>query len=89
LPALHRDEGTLRLRDGRRLAWAGWQGSQDSFVSRAALDWWARELPRCDVRVVEGEGHFLMYDHTEEILGTLAKPALMPAGESPKGAVRT
>jgi pimeloyl-ACP methyl ester carboxylesterase len=63
-----------------------WQGDEDSFVSRAAFDWWSREVPRCDARLLPGEGHFLMYDHTEEILRTLAAPAAERTEASQKGA---
>jgi hypothetical protein len=33
----------------------------------------ATQLPRATLRVFEGEGHFLLHDHAEEILGALAK----------------
>jgi pimeloyl-ACP methyl ester carboxylesterase len=64
-----------------------WQGEEDSFVSRAAFDWWERQLPDCDARLLPGEGHFLMYDHTEDILRSLAALAARTEA-STKGAAR-
>jgi pimeloyl-ACP methyl ester carboxylesterase len=50
-----------------------WHGSLDASTPLAMALHLATQLPRATLRVFEGEGHFLLHDHAEEILGALAK----------------
>ena len=51
-----------------------WHGTEDVASPIAVARRMAIELPACRAHFVEGEGHFLHYDHWPEFLGDLTHP---------------
>ncbi|MEC9367068.1 MAG: alpha/beta hydrolase [Pseudomonadota bacterium] len=48
-----------------------WQGSEDGNVPPAAAIRLARLIPGCEMHLIEGAGHYWVYDHFDEVLRTL------------------
>jgi pimeloyl-ACP methyl ester carboxylesterase len=53
-----------------------WQGTADRTVPPAAALALGAKLPRCTVHVIEGAGHFWIYDHIPDVLQTVRSMAL-------------
>jgi pimeloyl-ACP methyl ester carboxylesterase len=49
-----------------------WHGAADVLVPVDIGRYVAAHLPRCDARILEGEGHLLIIDHIVEVLAALA-----------------
>lgn len=49
-----------------------WQGTDDSIVPVKAALWLGRQLPDCSIEIVEGFGHYWIYDNIGAVLGRLA-----------------
>ncbi len=45
-----------------------WHGQEDTSTPPAMARYMAQGLPRCRLRILPGEGHFLLFNHWEEIL---------------------
>ncbi len=63
-----------------------WHGEDDRSTPISMGRHMAEELPRCTARFLPGEGHFLCYDHFEEILRTLTATATATATAAGAGA---
>ncbi|MDX2203861.1 MAG: alpha/beta hydrolase [Hyphomicrobiaceae bacterium] len=48
-----------------------WQGTADRIVPAAASFWLGERLPGCEVRRLDGHGHFWVYDEAASVLATL------------------
>jgi pimeloyl-ACP methyl ester carboxylesterase len=48
-----------------------WHGTEDRIVPLAAAQAIAESVPRAELRVLQGEGHFLVFERWSEILGWL------------------
>lgn len=55
-----------------------WYGTDDRFASPEHGLWLAQNLPRAQLIMRNGEGHFTMYDHLAEMLDTLTAPLPAP-----------
>lgn len=51
-----------------------WHGEDDRSTPIAMGRYLAEEIPGCQARFLPGEGHFLCYDHFDEILRTVTSP---------------
>lgn len=51
-------------------------GTADRMTPPSHAEYWIEILADCDIRSYEDEGHFLIEDHMEEILGTVVRSAL-------------
>ena len=49
-----------------------WQGEADTMVPPSMGRYQAQAIPNCRARFYPGEGHLLIFDHLDEILGVLA-----------------
>lgn len=49
-----------------------WQGTHDSIVPIRAALWLGEQLPHCSIELVEGAGHYWIYDNIDAVLGRLA-----------------
>jgi len=49
-----------------------WQGTHDSIVPIRAALWLGEQLPDCSIELVEGVGHYWIYDNIDAVLGRLA-----------------
>lgn len=49
-----------------------WQGTADRIVPSAVSVWLSGLIPNCRLERLEGAGHFWVYDHVADVLGTLA-----------------
>lgn len=58
-----------------------WQGTEDSIVPVKAALWLGGQLPDCSIEIVEGFGHYWIYDNIDAVLGRLARLI----GEEDKG----
>jgi pimeloyl-ACP methyl ester carboxylesterase len=61
-----------------------WHGTDDASTPIAMAHHLAKRLPHATLRVFPGEGHFLLYDHAEEILGALATSPVERAPPTPR-----
>jgi pimeloyl-ACP methyl ester carboxylesterase len=48
-----------------------WHGTEDASTPLSMAQYMASRLPHATLRILEGEGHFLLFDHAEQILGML------------------
>lgn len=48
-----------------------WQGTADPIVPPQAAVWLARQLPRCTLHLVQGAGHFWVFEHVDAVLEAL------------------
>jgi pimeloyl-ACP methyl ester carboxylesterase len=48
-----------------------WHGTEDASMPLGHAQYLAATFPRCSAKFLEGEGHFLLFDHWEEILASL------------------
>lgn len=48
-----------------------WHGDQDKSTPLSMAQYMADQIPDCQLRIIAGKGHFLMFDHWDEILLTL------------------
>jgi pimeloyl-ACP methyl ester carboxylesterase len=48
-----------------------WHGTEDSSTPLAMAQYMADTIPTCHATFLPGEGHFLVFTHWREILGTL------------------
>jgi pimeloyl-ACP methyl ester carboxylesterase len=50
-----------------------WHGTEDASTPLPMAQHMASRLPSATLRILEGEGHFLLFDHAEEILRVLSQ----------------
>lgn len=60
-----------------------WQGTADRNVSARAAFHLGTLIPRCDIRRLEGAGHYWILQNYEEVLATVAELARAPATGRP------
>jgi pimeloyl-ACP methyl ester carboxylesterase len=51
-----------------------WHGDQDTSTPLNMALYMADQIPDCQLRIVPGKGHFLLFAHWDEILSTLTAP---------------
>lgn len=52
-----------------------WHGEEDASMPIAVGQYMARTIPTCHATFIHDEGHFLLFDHWREILGTMVASA--------------
>ena len=52
-----------------------WHGEEDASMPIAVGRHMARTVPNCHATFIHDEGHFLLFDHWREILGTMVAPS--------------
>jgi len=51
-----------------------WHGDQDTSTPLSMARYTAEQIPDCQLKVIPGKGHFLLFDYWDEILTTLTTP---------------
>jgi pimeloyl-ACP methyl ester carboxylesterase len=51
-----------------------WHGELDTSTPVSMARCMASAIPRCDLKIFPDEGHFLLFNHWEEILRALLSP---------------
>jgi pimeloyl-ACP methyl ester carboxylesterase len=52
-----------------------WQGTADRIVPVEAALWLGKQLPHCSIELIEGAGHFWIYEHVDACLARVSQLA--------------